>query len=370
MCATPLPSKEISLKRIIITGGAGFIGSEAVHQALEKGWRVVNIDKLTYSGNLASLHDIENNPNYTFIKADIANAEAMQAAFSQYEPDCVLHLAAESHVDRSIDSPEPFIKTNICGTFVLLEETRRYLKNVQHKNAEKAKNFRFVHISTDEVFGDLSDTDERFTEKTPYAPSSPYSASKASSDHLVRAWHRTYGVPTLITNCSNNFGPRQFPEKLIPLTLLHAMEGKTLPVYGKGTQIRDWLYVGDHVRALFLVLEKGRIGDTYAIGGHGEKRNIDVVTTLCDLLDTLYPAKTSFGITRYRELIRFVEDRPGHDVRYAINPKKIMEELGWKPEESFQSGLKKTVEWYLSNTSWWKAILEGSYHGERLGKGA
>ncbi|MCR5814654.1 MAG: dTDP-glucose 4,6-dehydratase [Desulfovibrio sp.] len=353
------------MKTLFITGGAGFIGSEAVHQALENGWRVVNIDKLTYSGNLASLEDIASHPQYSMIQADIADASAMRAAFEKHKPDAVLHLAAETHVDRSIDSPAPFIESNIVGTFVLLETCRNYLKSLS-PNAEKARNFRFVHISTDEVFGDLATSDGRFSEKTPYAPSSPYSASKASSDHLVRAWHRTYGLPTMITNCSNNYGPRQFPEKLIPLTLLHAQAGETLPVYGQGQQIRDWLYVGDHVRALFLVLENGRIGETYAIGGYGEKRNIDVVTTLCDLLNELRPQKPG-GISDYKELIRFVTDRPGHDLRYAIDPTKISTELGWKPQENFTSGLRKTVEWYLSHEQWWRSILDGSYHGERLG---
>ena len=357
------------MKSLLITGGAGFIGSEAVHQALEKGWRVVNIDKLTYSGNLASLEDIANHPMYSMVQADIADATAMRTAFSTYKPDAVLHLAAETHVDRSIDSPAPFIESNIVGTFVLLEACRSYLKSLMPKDEEKARNFRFVHISTDEVFGDLADRDGRFCETTPYAPSSPYSASKASSDHLVRAWHRTYGVPTMITNCSNNYGPRQFPEKLIPLTLLHAQAGENLPVYGQGQQIRDWLYVGDHVRALFLVLEKGRIGETYAIGGYGEKRNIDVVRALCDLLNEMQSQKPK-GISDYKDLIRFVADRPGHDLRYAINPAKISGELGWKPQEDFTSGLRKTVTWYLSHEQWWRSILDGSYHGERLGTSA
>ena len=353
------------MKTLFITGGAGFIGSEAVHQALERGWRVVNIDKLTYSGNLASLEDIADNPHYSLLQADIADPSAMQAAFATHKPDSVLHLAAETHVDRSIDSPAPFIKSNIVGTFVLLEACRNFLKSIKAEE-EKVKNFRFVHISTDEVFGDLATSSGRFSEKTPYSPSSPYSASKASSDHLVRAWHRTYGLPTMITNCSNNYGPRQFPEKLIPLTLIHALSGETLPVYGQGQQIRDWLYVGDHVRALFLVLERGRIGETYTIGGFGEKRNIDVVRTLCELLNTLSPQKPQ-GVSDYKDLIRFVTDRPGHDVRYAIDPTKICEELGWKPLENFDSGLRKTVEWYLNHEQWWRSILDGTYHGERLG---
>ena len=290
----------------------------------------------------------------------------MHHLFGQYQPDFILHLAAESHVDRSIDSPKPFIDTNVSGTFVLLEAAREYWKNLTSTDQSKAKNFRFLHISTDEVFGDLQSQSERFSEKTPYAPSSPYSATKAASDHLVRAWHRTYGLPTLITNCSNNYGPRQFPEKLIPLTILHAMEGKTLPIYGQGNQIRDWLYVGDHVRALLLVLEKGQVGETYCIGGFGEKRNLQVVETLCDLLNESIQSKPQ-GISNFRELIRFVEDRPGHDLRYAIDPSKIQNQLGWKPLENFTSGLAKTVEWYLNHESWWQNILNGSYHGERLG---
>lgn len=355
-----------AVKELIITGGAGFIGSEAVHQALERGWRVITIDKLTYSGNKASLADVMHSPNHTFVQADIADADAMQDVFTRFSPDAVLHLAAETHVDRSIDSPKAFIDTNITGTFVLLEAARSYWKRMRTHDPAKANAFRFVHISTDEVFGDLAESGGRFSEKTPYNPSSPYSASKAGSDHLVSAWQRTYGLPTLITNCSNNYGPRQFPEKLIPLTLLHAMEGKTLPVYGKGTQIRDWLYVGDHVRALFLVLEKGTVGETYAVGGHGERRNIDVVTTLCELLNEMLPNKPT-GISDFKQLITFVTDRPGHDRRYAIDPTKITESLGWKPLENFESGLRKTVAWYLENKAWWQAILDGSYHGERLG---
>ena len=354
------------MKTIFITGGAGFIGSEAVHQALDKGFHVINIDKLTYSGNLASLADIADNPKYTFEKADITDHDRMQSLFATYQPDYVLHLAAESHVDRSIDSPKPFIDTNIGGTFVLLETARQYLKTLSHISPEKSTNFRFVHISTDEVFGDLKDKTSRFNESTPYAPSSPYSASKAASDHLVRAWHRTYGLPTMITNCSNNYGPRQFPEKLIPLTILHALEGQTLPIYGRGEQIRDWLYVGDHVQALFLVLERGIIGETYAIGGFGERRNLEVVENLCDILNRRIEQKPK-GITDFRQLISFVQDRPGHDLRYAIDPSKIQRDLGWQPVENFNSGLDKTVAWYLTNESWWRAILDGSYHGERLG---
>ncbi|MBQ7456240.1 MAG: dTDP-glucose 4,6-dehydratase [Desulfovibrio sp.] len=354
------------MKTLCITGGCGFIGSEAVHQALSQGYRVVNIDKLTYSGNLASVADIATHPYYTFYHADIADWETMQTIFAKERPDAVLHLAAESHVDRSIDSPSPFIQTNITGTFVLLEVSRSFWNSLLQTEPSKAKAFRFVHISTDEVFGDLGEGTARFSETSPYKPSSPYSASKAASDHLVRAWCRTYGLPTLITNCSNNYGPRQFPEKLIPLTILHAMEGKPLPVYGTGTQIRDWLYVADHVRALFCVLEQGRIGETYCIGGFGERKNIEVVTLIAHCMNAMYPKKPQ-GTDDFTSLITMVTDRPGHDTRYAIDPSKIMQELHWKPQESFESGLQKTVAWYLDNSSWWQAILDGSYHGERLG---
>lgn len=351
------------MKKLIITGGAGFIGSEAVHQALDLGYTILTIDKLTYSGNLASLSDVRTHPGFSFLQADICDQDAMTQAISDFKPDALLHLAAETHVDRSIDDPGVFIDTNVRGTFVLLEVCRAYLRKL---NKEKQDAFRFVHISTDEVFGDLQGSDERFSETTPYKPSSPYSASKAASDHLVRAWFRTYGFPGIITNCSNNYGPRQFPEKLIPLTILHAREGKTLPVYGKGTQIRDWLYVGDHVRALFLALERGLVGETYNVGGYGERQNIDVVKTICSLLNTKIQNKPN-GISDFAELITFVTDRPGHDTRYAIDPTKIVTSLGWKPLENFESGLSKTVDWYLQNEPWWQAILDGSYHGERLG---
>ena len=354
------------MKTLFITGGAGFIGSEAVHQAVKKNWNVINIDKLTYSGNLASLSDIADAPNYQFVQADICDAQTMNQLFQGKQPDMILHLAAESHVDRSIDSPQPFLETNIFGTFVLLEAARSYYQHLLKNDRKKAEAFRFVHISTDEVYGDLDLNEERFTEESRYKPSSPYSASKASSDHLVRAWQRTYGLPICITNCSNNYGPRQFPEKLIPLTVLHAKEGKKLPVYGKGLQIRDWLYVADHVRALFLVLEHGRVGETYVIGGYGEKRNIEVVESICDILNQYIEEKPS-GVRDFRDLIEFVQDRPGHDRRYAINPHKIETKLGWKPLENFDSGLRKTVSWYLHNETWWRSILDGSYHGERLG---
>lgn len=360
---------------LLITGGAGFIGSSAVRAALvREDWRVVNIDKLTYSGNRASLVEVENHPRYSFIHADIADAAAMRAAFEVFEPDAVMHLAAESHVDRSIDSPAPFLETNVLGAFVLLEEARRYWKGLQASNPQKASDFRFLHISTDEVFGDLADGKSSgsgsalFSESTPYAPSSPYSASKAASDHLVRAWQRTYGLPTLITNCSNNYGPRQFPEKLIPLVIINALAGRPLPVYGTGMQIRDWLHVEDHVRALFTVLSKGRVGETYTVGGNNEQKNIDVVRAICGHLETLAPEKPA-GVNRYEDLVALVKDRPGHDSRYAIDASKIRRELGWTPRVSFDSGLADTVRWYLENEDWWRKILDGSYRCERLGLG-
>ncbi|AQU81865.1 MULTISPECIES: dTDP-glucose 4,6-dehydratase [unclassified Halomonas] len=350
-------------KRFLITGGAGFIGSAVVRELIHNtGHRVVNVDKLTYAGNLESLASVENSERYTFVQADICNAPAMQQLFEQHQPDVVMHLAAESHVDRSIDGPAEFIQTNVVGTAVLLETARAYWKKLQQQNAAKAEAFRFHHISTDEVYGDLEGTDDLFTETTPYAPSSPYSASKASSDHLVRAWQRTYGLPTLVTNCSNNYGPYHFPEKLIPLMILNALAGKPLPVYGDGQQIRDWLYVEDHARALIKVATEGQVGETYNIGGHNEKANLTVVETLCDLLQELVPKESS-----YRELITFVTDRPGHDVRYAIDASKIERELGWKPEETFETGLRKTVKWYLANEAWWKRVQDGSYQGQRLG---
>lgn len=358
-------------KTLLITGGAGFIGSTAVHQALEREkWNVVNVDKLTYSGNPMSLKDVEGRPDYRFFQADIADREAMRQIFESVRPDAVMNLAAESHVDRSIDSPEAFIDTNIKGVFTLLEASRSYWKDLLKKDPGKANAFRFLHISTDEVFGDLTDPEKAgeafFNEETAYSPSSPYSASKAASDHLVKAWNRTYGLPALITNCSNNYGPRQFPEKLIPLTIINACAGKSLPVYGQGLQIRDWLHVEDHVGGLFLALEKGEPGETYCIGGHNEKRNIDVVRAICACLEEIRPEKPE-EVQNYSDLITFVEDRPGHDGRYAIDPAKIQGKLGWKPQESFESGLKKTVEWYLANESWWRPILEGKYQGQRLG---
>ena len=350
-------------KTFLITGGAGFIGSAVVRELVHNSQHhVVNVDKLTYAGNLESLATVQGNERYTFVQADICDAPAMQKLFEQHQPDIVMHLAAESHVDRSIDGPAEFIQTNVVGTAVLLEAARAYWKTLQETNAAKAEAFRFHHISTDEVYGDLEGTDDLFTETTPYAPSSPYSASKASSDHLVRAWQRTYGLPTLVTNCSNNYGPYHFPEKLIPLMILNALAGKPLPVYGDGQQIRDWLYVEDHARALIKVATEGEIGETYNIGGHNEKANLTVVETLCDLLQELVPQESS-----YRELITFVTDRPGHDVRYAIDAGKIERELGWTPEETFETGLRKTVEWYLANETWWKRVQDGSYQGQRLG---
>ncbi len=353
-------------KKILVTGGAGFIGSAVCRHIInETSDAVLNLDKLTYAGNLASLESIEKSPRYQFRQADICDAAALAEIFASFQPDCVMHLAAESHVDRSIDGPSAFIQTNIVGTYTLLEVARSYWKSLDENRAAA---FRFHHISTDEVYGDLHGTDDLFCETTPYAPSSPYSASKASSDHLARAWLRTYGLPVIVTNCSNNYGPYHFPEKLIPLTILNALAGKNLPVYGRGTQIRDWLYVEDHARALYLVVSQGVVGETYNIGGHNEKQNIEVVELICDLLEELAPEKPT-GVSHYRDLIRFVSDRPGHDLRYAIDASKIERELGWRPQETFESGLRKTVFWYLSNKPWWQAVLNGSYKLERLGQG-
>lgn len=345
-------------KVFLVTGGAGFIGSAVVrHLINDTNHSVVNVDKLTYAGNLRSVAVVVASERYCFEQADICDAGAMAALFGKYKPDVVMHLAAESHVDRSINGPGDFIQTNIVGTCTLLEAARAYWTALA---GDKKAAFRFHHISTDEVYGDLHGTDDLFTETTPYAPSSPYSASKAGSDHLVRAWLRTFGLPTVVTNCSNNYGPYHFPEKLIPLMILNALSGKPLPVYGDGKQIRDWLYVEDHARALVKVATEGVVGETYNIGGHNEKRNIEVVHTLCALLEQLAPNKPA-GINRYTDLITFVTDRPGHDVRYAIDAGKIERELGWTPQETFETGLKKTVQWYLDNRSWWQAILDGSY---------
>ena len=352
------------MAKFLITGGAGFIGSAVVRYIIENTQdSAVNVDKLTYAGNLESLESVEYNPRYAFEQVDICDAKALARVFEQHQPDAVMHLAAESHVDRSIDGPVAFIETNIVGTYTLLEATRAYWNTL---DAEKKAAFRFHHISTDEVYGDLEGTNDLFTETTPYAPSSPYSASKASSDHLVRAWLRTYGLPTIVTNCSNNYGPFHFPEKLIPLMILNALDGKPLPVYGNGQQIRDWLFVEDHARALYKVVTEGEIGETYNIGGHNEKANIDVVRTICDLLEELAPNKPE-GVAKYEDLITYVKDRPGHDVRYAIDAAKIGRELGWKPQETFESGIRKTVEWYLNNKKWWSRVLDGSYNRERLG---
>lgn len=354
-------------KTFLITGGAGFIGSAVVRELIANtDHRVVNVDKLTYAGNLESLDGVAESPRYAFLQADICDAQAMHQAFEQYQPDVVMHLAAESHVDRSIDGPAEFIQTNVVGTSVLLEAARGYWKALQESAPKKAAAFRFHHISTDEVYGDLKGPEGLFTETTPYAPSSPYSASKAGSDHLVRAWQRTFGLPTLITNCSNNYGPYHFPEKLIPLMILNGLAGKALPVYGDGQQIRDWLYVEDHARALIKVATEGQVGETYNIGGHNEKTNLEVVQTLCDLLQEQRP-KTS---GHYRDLITFVADRPGHDLRYAIDAGKIERDLGWRPQETFETGLRKTVEWYLANEGWWQRVQDGSYQGQRLGMGA
>ncbi|MGL5101086.1 MAG: dTDP-glucose 4,6-dehydratase [Plesiomonas sp.] len=354
------------MKTILVTGGAGFIGSAVVrHIIQDTDYQVVNLDKLTYAGNLESLALVADNPRYTFEQVDICQRSELDRVFATYQPDVVMHLAAESHVDRSIDGPAAFIETNIIGTYNMLEAARSYWNTLEPAN--KAA-FRFHHISTDEVYGDLHGTDDLFTETTPYAPSSPYSASKASSDHLVRAWLRTYGLPTLITNCSNNYGPYHFPEKLIPLMILNALAAKPLPVYGQGNQVRDWLYVEDHARALVLVATQGEIGETYNIGGHNERKNIDVVHTLCALLEEFVPEKPA-GVEKYTDLITYVADRPGHDLRYAIDASKIADELGWLPQETFESGMRKTVQWYLANTDWWQRVLDGSYAGERLGLG-
>lgn len=344
--------------KILVTGGAGFIGSALVRFLIKNtDHYVINVDKLTYAGNLESLSSVADSERYAFEKVDICDKTELTRVFTTHQPDVIIHLAAESHVDRSITGSADFIETNIIGTYTLLEVSRHYWNDL----ATSAKQvFRFHHVSTDEVYGDLVGINNLFTETTPYAPSSPYSASKASSDHLVRAWGRTYGLPILVTNCSNNYGPYHFPEKLIPLTILNALEGKPLPIYGEGLQIRDWLYVEDHARALYKVLSQGKIGETYNIGGHNEKRNIDVVNALCDLLEELAPIHP-VGIKHYRDLITYVKDRPGHDMRYAIDASKIAQELGWRPKETFESGLRKTVMWYLTNNEWVEHVKKGSY---------
>lgn len=350
--------------RILVTGGAGFIGSALIRHLIETtAHEVLNLDKLTYAGNLESLSSIATNTRYEFVQADIADRATVDAVLERFAPHAIMHLAAESHVDRSIDGPAEFIETNIVGTYSLLEAARAYWAKLP---AAEREAFRFHHVSTDEVYGDLHGVDDLFTETTPYAPSSPYSASKAASDHLVRAWHRTYGLPVLLSNCSNNYGPFQFPEKLIPLTILNALAGRPLPVYGNGLQVRDWLFVEDHARALLQVLYAGQVGETYNIGGHNEQKNIDVVRSICALLEELAPDHPA-GVNHYADLISFVQDRPGHDQRYAIDASKIQRELGWTPAETFQSGLRKTVQWYLDNSEWCQHVQDGSYQGQRLG---
>ena len=348
--------------KILVTGGAGFIGSAVIRHIIQNtSNQVLNIDKLTYAGNLESLREIDQHPNYEFKKIDICDTEQIIAAIEAFQPHAIMHLAAESHVDRSIDGPAAFIQTNIVGTYTLLEAARKYWMSLE---PEAQQNFRFHHISTDEVYGDLEGTMDLFTETTSYAPSSPYSASKASSDHLVRAWHRTYGLPVIVTNCSNNYGPYHFPEKLIPLVILNALDAKPLPVYGNGHQIRDWLYVEDHARALYKVVTEGVVGETYNVGGHNEKQNIEVVKTICKILDELKPQANGQA---YEALITFVKDRPGHDLRYAIDATKIQNELGWTPTETFETGIRKTVQWYLNNLDWCHRVQDGSYQRERLG---
>ena len=350
--------------KFLITGGAGFIGSAVIRNIINNtSDSVLNLDKLTYAGNLESLADVSVSRRYEFVRGDVCDRALLGNIFARFKPDIVMHLAAESHVDRSIDGPGEFIQTNIVGTYALLEEARNYWFSL---NDKKKQNFRFHHVSTDEVYGDLEDDEGLFTEETSYAPSSPYSASKASSDHLVRAWHRTYKLPILITNCSNNYGPYQFPEKLIPLIILNALEGKDLPIYGNGKQIRDWLYVDDHARALLHAAHYGEVGETYNIGGHNEMKNIDVVKTVCSILDELSPSKID-DIDKYEQLIVYVTDRAGHDIRYAIDATKIANELSWTPDETFATGIRKTVEWYLENSVWCNRVKDGSYQGERLG---
>lgn len=350
--------------KVLITGGAGFIGSAVVRYLISnKDFNVLNLDSLTYAGNLSSLNTVSDSDRYSFSHVDLRDADTVKNTIFDYQPDLIMHLAAESHVDRSIEGPSDFITTNIIGTFNLLEAARSYWTSLDDANKTK---FRFHHISTDEVYGDLGMGDALFTEETAYDPSSPYSASKASSDHLVRSWHRTYGLPVIVTNCSNNYGPYHFPEKLIPHVILNAIHGEALPVYGDGMQIRDWLYVDDHARALVKVATEGVIGETYNIGGFNERSNISVVKAICSILEELRPEKPE-GINNYVDLITYVKDRPGHDIRYAIDASKIERELGWHPEETFETGIKKTVQWYLDNESWWKDVLSGNYRLERLG---
>lgn len=359
--------------KIAVTGGAGFIGSAVIRHIIRNtDHHVVNVDKLTYAGNLANLDEVSDSSRYSFAQVDICDRRGLELVFVEHQPNVVMHLAAESHVDRSIDGPAAFVETNILGTYTLLEVARDYWSSLSFADKQA---FRFHHISTDEVYGDLPHPDDGgdamphlFTETTAYAPSSPYSASKASSDHLARAWMRTYGLPVLMTNCSNNYGPYQFPEKLIPLMILNALEGKPLPVYGNGNQIRDWLYVEDHARALYTVVTRGKLGETYNIGGHNEKRNIEVIQTLCDVLQELSPRDQGKTLKEYRSLITYVPDRPGHDRRYAIDAGKIQRELGWEPLETFETGIRKTVRWYLDNLEWCRRVQDGSYQRERLGR--
>ena len=349
---------------ILITGGAGFIGSSLIRHIIRiTNDKILNLDKLTYAGNLNSLNEVKNNSRYSFKRLDICNGEELEKTLFAFKPDAIMHLAAESHVDRSIDNSSDFIKTNIFGTYNLLESAKKYYLSLPKPRRKK---FRFLHVSTDEVYGDLDDDKGFFTEESSYKPSSPYSASKASADHLVRSWHRTFGLPIIITNCSNNYGPYQFPEKLIPLTILNLLNGKNISVYGDGNQIRDWLYVEDHAIALYKVIKFGEIGETYCIGGHNEKKNIEVVKKICSLCDEIIP--NTDQKKPYESLITFVSDRPGHDLRYAIDAKKIMHQLNWKPFETFDSGLKKTIEWFLNNIKWTNQVLDGSYRLERLGK--
>jgi len=348
--------------KILVTGGCGFIGSNfVIEQIRNTENHILNLDKLTYAGNLENLQTIEGNPNYQFVEGDICDANLVATTIGEFQPDAIVHFAAESHVDRSIDGPMAFVETNVIGTATLLNASKGYLE-VRCPKSEKNK-FRFLHVSTDEVFGSLGDNGF-FKETTPYDPSSPYSASKASSDHLVRAWHRTYGFPALITNCSNNYGPYQFPEKLIPLMLANCVDEKPLPVYGEGLNVRDWLFVEDHCDAIYSVLQKGTIGETYNIGGHNEIKNIDIVNTICSTLDELKPRSNG---SSYSELITYVTDRPGHDFRYAIDASKINKDLGWSPTETFETGIRKTIQWYLENEDWWRKIQDGTYSQERLG---
>ncbi|RYZ82955.1 MAG: dTDP-glucose 4,6-dehydratase [Proteobacteria bacterium] len=351
--------------KILVTGGAGFIGSALIRELINTtSHEVVNLDCLTYAGNLESLVGISTSPRYRFERADIRDRSQVEQLFAKHQPNLIMHLAAESHVDRSIEGPKAFIDTNVGGTFTLLEVSRAYYAEL----GDSAKaTFRFHHVSTDEVFGDLPPLAPPFTENSHYAPSSPYSASKAASDHLVRAWHRTYKLPVLITNCSNNYGPYHFPEKLIPHVILNALSGRPLPVYGDGSQIRDWLYVEDHARALIAVATRGEVGETYNIGGHNEHRNLEVVELICEYLEELAEARKPSGIQKFRDLITFVPDRPGHDTRYAIDASKIARKLGWEPAETFQSGLRKTVQWYLNNQEWWGRVLSGAYQLQRIG---